>query len=52
MKQINRYIDSVFYHQNPLLEEVISSIKENGLPSTVSSLLRKAFNHAHIHFRG
>ncbi len=33
MKQINSYIDSVFYNQDDLLEEVISSIKENGMPS-------------------
>lgn len=33
MKQINSYIDSVFYKQDALLEEVISSIKEKGMPS-------------------
>ncbi|MFD1736351.1 O-methyltransferase [Bacillus salitolerans] len=33
MKQINSYIDSVFYKQDSLLEEVLSSIKENGMPS-------------------
>lgn len=33
MKQINNYIDSVFYNQDALLEEVISSIQENGMPS-------------------
>ncbi|CAH0281934.1 Putative O-methyltransferase MSMEG_5073/MSMEI_4947 [Peribacillus sp. Bi96] len=33
MKQINSYIDSVFNNQDDLLEEVISSIKENGMPS-------------------
>ncbi|WP_019422177.1 O-methyltransferase [Paenibacillus sp. OSY-SE] len=33
MKQINSYIDSVFHNQDALLEEVISSIKENGMPS-------------------
>ncbi|UNK16071.1 O-methyltransferase [Paenibacillus sp. N3/727] len=33
MKQINAYIDSVFHNQNALLEEVISSIEENGMPS-------------------
>ncbi|SMF84894.1 Predicted O-methyltransferase YrrM [Paenibacillus uliginis N3/975] len=33
MKQINSYIDSVFHNQNALLEEVISSIEENGMPS-------------------
>ncbi|MFN2746396.1 MULTISPECIES: O-methyltransferase [unclassified Bacillus (in: firmicutes)] len=32
MKQINRYIDSVFSKQDALLEEVISSIRENGMP--------------------
>ncbi|GIN97145.1 O-methyltransferase [Siminovitchia terrae] len=33
MKQINQYIDTVFYDPDPILEEVISSIKENGMPS-------------------
>lgn len=33
MKQINQYIDAVFYDSDPILEEVISSIKENGMPS-------------------
>lgn len=33
MKQTNSYIDSVFHQEEPLLEEVISSIKENGMPS-------------------
>ncbi|SCA84051.1 O-methyltransferase [Bacillus glycinifermentans] len=33
MKQISRYIDSVFPCQDALLEEVLSSIKENGMPS-------------------
>ncbi|MFJ8069441.1 O-methyltransferase [Peribacillus sp. NPDC096447] len=33
MKQINSYIDSVFYTGDALLEEVISSIQENGMPS-------------------
>ncbi|MDV2686444.1 O-methyltransferase [Alkalihalophilus lindianensis] len=33
MKQINEYIDSVFHKQDQLMEEVISSIKENGMPS-------------------
>jgi caffeoyl-CoA O-methyltransferase len=38
MKQINRYIDSLFGYQDELLEEVLSSIKENGMPSiSVSS---------------
>ncbi|MFE5426243.1 O-methyltransferase [Peribacillus simplex] len=33
MKQINSYIDSVFYTKDALLEEVITSIQENGMPS-------------------
>ncbi|MFC0853227.1 O-methyltransferase [Halalkalibacter oceani] len=33
MKQVNSYIDSVFYSQDRLLEEVISSIQENGMPA-------------------
>ncbi|MCP3763753.1 O-methyltransferase [Domibacillus sp. A3M-37] len=33
MKQVNSYIDSVFHKQDVHLEEVISSIKENGMPS-------------------
>lgn len=33
MKQINHYIDAVFNESDVLLEEVISSIKENGMPS-------------------
>ncbi|RSL35220.1 O-methyltransferase [Salibacterium salarium] len=33
MKKVNTYIDSVFNSQDALLEEVISSIKENGMPS-------------------
>lgn len=33
MRQINRYIDSVFCEQDSLLDEVISSIEENGMPS-------------------
>lgn len=33
MKQINSYIDSLFHNQDVLLEEVISSIEENGMPS-------------------
>jgi caffeoyl-CoA O-methyltransferase len=38
MKQINKYIDSLFGYQDELLEEVLSSIKENGMPSiSVSS---------------
>ncbi|MCK2000898.1 O-methyltransferase [[Brevibacterium] frigoritolerans] len=33
MKQINSYIDSLFYTKDDLLEEVIASIQENGMPS-------------------
>jgi len=33
MKQINNYIDSVFQNHYTHLEEVISSIEENGMPS-------------------
>ncbi|MFC8562549.1 O-methyltransferase [Peribacillus frigoritolerans] len=33
MKQINSYIDSLFYTEDDLLEEVIASIQENGMPS-------------------
>lgn len=33
MKQINSYIDSVFCTEDALLEEVIASIKESGMPS-------------------
>ncbi|MBD8004225.1 O-methyltransferase [Bacillus norwichensis] len=33
MKQINQYIDTVFYNPDLILDEVISSIKENGMPS-------------------
>lgn len=33
MKLINNYIDSVFHNENELLDEVISSIEENGMPS-------------------
>ena len=33
MKQINDYIDAVFHHEDALLEEVITSIEENGMPS-------------------
>lgn len=33
MKQMNSYIDSVFLGQDALLEEVIASIQENGMPS-------------------
>lgn len=37
MKQLNTYIDSVFYQQNTLLEDVLSSIEENGMrPISVS----------------
>jgi len=33
MNKINQYIESVFTAQDPLLEEVISAIKEKGMPS-------------------
>lgn len=33
MEQINNYIDAMFTNQNTLLEEVISSIEENGMPA-------------------
>ncbi|WP_421383196.1 O-methyltransferase [Bacillus salacetis] len=33
MKQINQYIDSVFNTQDEILEGVLLSIKENGMPS-------------------
>ncbi|MBN6189131.1 O-methyltransferase [Aneurinibacillus sp. BA2021] len=33
MKQMNSYIDAVFHSQDALLEDVILSIKENGMPS-------------------
>ena len=33
MRQINRYIDSIFCQEDSLLDEVISSIEENGMPS-------------------
>ncbi|MCI4169486.1 O-methyltransferase [Bacillus spizizenii] len=33
MKQMNSYIDSVFSNEDDLLEEAVSSIKENGMPS-------------------
>ena len=33
MKKINHYIDSVFCQEDPVLEEVVSSIKESGMPS-------------------
>ncbi|SFL39809.1 Predicted O-methyltransferase YrrM [Gracilibacillus orientalis] len=33
MKKINQYVDSVFDPQDSLLEEVITSIKENGMPN-------------------
>lgn len=33
MKQMNGYIDSLFYQPNALLEEVLLSIKENGMRS-------------------
>lgn len=37
MREINHYIDSVFYTKDALLEEVISSIKVNGMPSISAS---------------
>lgn len=38
MKLINSYIDSIFVREDELLEKVISSIQENGMPSiSVSS---------------
>ncbi|AVK85347.1 O-methyltransferase [Lysinibacillus sp. B2A1] len=33
MKIVNQYIDTVFYGQDPILEEVISSITEHGMPA-------------------
>ena len=33
MKQINSYVDSVFSGQDQILEEVLMSIKENGMRS-------------------
>ncbi|MGE7948977.1 O-methyltransferase [Lysinibacillus sp. NPDC093688] len=33
MKIINTYIDSVFHSQDSILEEVITSIEENGMPA-------------------
>lgn len=33
MKKTNAYIDAVFNTQDPLLEEVIASIAENGMPA-------------------
>lgn len=33
MKKINQYIDTVFYKQDAILEEVISSITEQGMPA-------------------
>lgn len=33
MKIINHYIDLVFYKQDAMLEEVITSIEENGMPA-------------------
>lgn len=33
MKEINHYVDTVFAPQDELLEEVIASIRENGMPS-------------------
>ncbi|MED3551397.1 O-methyltransferase [Cytobacillus praedii] len=31
MKRINMYIDSLFQNQDPILEEVLTAIKENGM---------------------
>ena len=33
MKQMNNYIDEVFYQDDALLEDVLSSIAENGMPA-------------------
>lgn len=33
MKELNRYIDSVFYKKDDLLEEVLTTIEENGMRS-------------------
>lgn len=33
MKEINQYIDTVFYKEDELLEKVLTSIKENEMPS-------------------
>lgn len=33
MKIINQYIDAVFYNEDAILEEVITSIEENGMPA-------------------
>lgn len=33
MKKINMYLDAVFTNHDPLLEDVVSSIQENGMPS-------------------
>ncbi len=33
MKQMNNYIDEVFYQHDAMLEDVISSIVENGMPA-------------------
>ncbi|WP_155590899.1 O-methyltransferase [Lysinibacillus cavernae] len=33
MKQMNNYIDTVFYKHDAILENVISSIAENGMPA-------------------
>ncbi|UFT97946.1 O-methyltransferase [Radiobacillus kanasensis] len=33
MKKVNQYIDSLFHNSDPLLEEVLASIQENGMPS-------------------
>ncbi|WP_369595594.1 hypothetical protein [Lysinibacillus pakistanensis] len=33
MKKINQYIDTVFYKQDAILEQVISSLTEQGMPA-------------------
>lgn len=33
MKKMNNYIDEVFYQDDALLEDVLSSIAENGMPA-------------------
>lgn len=33
MREMNKYIDSIFYTEDQVLEEVLSSIKENGMRS-------------------
>ncbi len=51
MKQINRYIDSVFCGQDTLLDEVIASIKENEMPPiSVSPSSGKLFDDVSFYF--